>query len=126
MFNFDEGETELRAINRVKLLKVHNIWVKKAKEAYEATAREYIRSKLLSIAFFNRLTFEEFNKICQKAELRILGPGEVLVQEGTAPYHMHVVTEGELALQKQVEFAQEGKVWREVQASSQKRDGYCE
>lgn len=75
MFNFDEGETELKAINRVKLLKVHNIWVKKAKESYESTAREYIRNKLLGIVFFNKLTFEEFNKICQKAELRILGPG---------------------------------------------------
>ena len=64
MFNFDEGETELKAINRVKLLKVHNIWVKKAKESYESTAREYIRNKLLSIAFFNKLTFEEFSKIC--------------------------------------------------------------
>lgn len=126
VFNFDEGETELKAINRVKLLKVHNVWVKKARESHEASAREYIRNKLLKIAFFNRLSFEEFSRVCQKAELQVLGPGEVLVREGATPYHMHVVTEGELALQKQVECVAEGGVWREVQASSQKRDGYCE
>jgi hypothetical protein len=34
VFNFDEGETELRAINTVKLLKIHNIWIKKAKQAH--------------------------------------------------------------------------------------------
>jgi hypothetical protein len=59
---------------------VHNIWVKKAKEAYETNAKAYIRNKLLAIPFFSKLTFEEFNKICMKAELNVLGPGEALVK----------------------------------------------
>jgi signal-transduction protein with cAMP-binding, CBS, and nucleotidyltransferase domain len=80
------------------LLKIHNIWVKKAREAYETNARAYIRDKLLKIAFFNKLTFEEFNKICQRAELHLLGPGEVLVEEDATPYHMYIITEGELSL----------------------------
>jgi hypothetical protein len=58
VFNFEEGQTELKAINRVKLLKVHNIWVKKAKEAYETHAKAYIRNKLQAIPFFSKLSFE--------------------------------------------------------------------
>ena len=58
VFNFDEGETELTAINPVKLLKVHNIWIKRAKEAVRTKQQQYIRNKLLKIPFFAKLSFD--------------------------------------------------------------------
>jgi hypothetical protein len=67
VFNLDEGETEVRAINRVKLVKVHNIWVRRARQAVEAAERDYIRTKLVKIPFFSKLSFEEFSKLASKA-----------------------------------------------------------
>jgi CRP-like cAMP-binding protein len=60
---------------------------------------------LLKIPFFSKLTFEEFSKLAAKAELRALGPGERLASEGETPYHMFVVTEGEISIRKEVDFA---------------------
>lgn len=58
VFNFDEGLTELKALNHVTLLKIHNIWFKMARQAYQQKMKTYIQTKLLAIPFFARLDFQ--------------------------------------------------------------------
>lgn len=111
VFDLDEGITELRALYRVTLLKIHNIWVRRAKQAESNRIKTYIQQKLINLPFFAKLDFQEFEKICQVASLHTIGPKQVLIEEGRVPYHMYIVTEGELVLEKRVDFAKEKGVW---------------
>lgn len=58
VFNLDEGNTIAKAAQPSSVLKVHNIWLKRAKESYEESCRKYVHDTLLNIDFFARLSFE--------------------------------------------------------------------
>jgi hypothetical protein len=79
VFDLDQGNTELRALYRVTLLKIHNVWFKRARTAEENRVKTYIRQKLISLPFFAKLDFQEFQKICEVARLHTIGPKEVLI-----------------------------------------------
>ena len=57
---------------------------------------EYTKSKLLLIPFFANLSFTEFEKCFKAAYIKVLGPGDVLLETGATPYHLYIVAEGEL------------------------------
>lgn len=78
----------------------------------------------MGIPFFQKLSFEEFNKILKVSKLSTIGPGETLISECAIPYNMYVITEGELVLHKKVKFSLEAGVWRELQLSLQKNDEF--
>jgi hypothetical protein len=47
--------------------------------------------------------------------LKILGPEEVLLSAGDVPYHMYVVSEGELVCEKSVDFIKDFELWYDIQ-----------
>ena len=59
-FNVNEGEVTLWTMRGSCYLRVHNIWIEKAKKKHKMDMEEYIKKKLLDIPFFSNLTFKEF------------------------------------------------------------------
>ena len=58
VYNFDEGETELRALSMpVTLLKIHKVWIRIAQQERLGKEKDYVRQKLLKIPFFQKLSF---------------------------------------------------------------------
>ena len=69
----------------------------------------------MKIDFFSNLTFEEFFKCCQLAEIKILGPSDILLKNGDLPYHMIIVAEGELVFERRVKVIRNYELWRDFQ-----------
>ena len=121
-FNINEGEVTLSTLPSTCYLRVHRIWLERAKKQHKSDMEEYAKRKLMAVPFFANLDFPEFEKCYRSATIMVLGPGDVLLQEGATPYHLYVVAEGELTFEKTVKFLRDSDLWQDVKNELQRQE----